>query len=109
MFVAADLAADEVNRGLVLLLGVSFAALAIVVVIISIVSTRTIVRSNERLAERYEQLRKESLETFARIQREENARLVADTRAATAKMNVMADALWDGLNSTVRDRTDGRR
>lgn len=62
---------------------------------------RVVVRSNQRLLDDLATLRAETLEAFRGSQREENARLVADTRAATAKMNAMADALWSGLSGTV--------
>jgi cell division protein FtsB len=63
-------------------------------------SVRTVVRSNQQLLDNLATLRAETLEAFRGAQREENARLVADTRAATAKMNAMADALWSGLAET---------
>lgn len=64
-------------------------------------SVKTVVRSNQRLLDDLAVLRAETLEAFRGAQREEHDRLVADTRAATAKMNAMADALWNGLQTTV--------
>lgn len=79
---------------------VLFVAALVVMTALTTWSVRTVVRSNQRLLDDLAALRAETLEAFRGAQREENARLVADTRAATAKMNAMADALWSGLQET---------
>lgn len=94
----------ELNRQLIILLGVAFCVLCLIGVIVSMVATRQVIRANHALSDRYEYLLNTQLKAYVELQREENARLVRDTRAATAKMNVMADALWEGLRPTVREQ-----
>lgn len=85
------------NRHLIYVLMIMLVVLVVIMVAVSVVSVRAINRYQERLMHRFEALREDTLATYIETQRAENARLVADTRAATAKMNVMADALWSGL------------
>jgi hypothetical protein len=78
-----------------------FVVATVVQLLLTWICTRTVIRSNNLLLERLAVLRAETLEAFRGAQAEEHARFVADTRAATAKMNAMADALWNGLSGTV--------
>jgi cell division protein FtsB len=73
----------------------------VVMVGLTLWCVRVVVSANRQLLDDLALLRAETLEAFRGAQHEENARLVADTRAATAKMNAMADALWSGLQGTV--------
>jgi hypothetical protein len=92
------------NRTLIIILICAFIGQAVLATVLTVVGIRRISRANAVLAARYEQLRTEALQEYVRTQKEETARLIADTRAATAKMNVMADALWEGLRDP-RDPT----
>lgn len=56
------------------------------------------------IIERFEETRNDVLAKYVDQAREQNARYVAETRAATLKMNAVADALWEGLQGTVRER-----
>lgn len=88
----------ELNRQLVLLLGGSFVTLILVQVILFLSLGRRLLRALRDVTKQNELARSSALQEYIRLQRDENARLVQDTRAATARMNVMADALWDGIN-----------
>lgn len=57
----------------------------------------------DNIIKRFEQTRNDVLTSYVEQAREQNARYVAETRAAIAKMNAVADALWEGLKETVRD------
>lgn len=92
---------EQLSRELTLLLGSAFFTIAILVTAAVIYATKAIIRSNERLATRYEELRANTLREFAELQREQNNRLVRDTRATIARMNAVADSLWSGLSTTV--------
>jgi len=91
---------------MLLILAGAFVVQALVSTLVAVLAVRKIIESNRELMVRFEALRTEALENYIKLQREENARLVRDTRAATAKMNVMADALWEGLRDTTRDTRD---
>lgn len=87
----------EANRILIEFLIASFLIQGLLAVLTGYLAVRSLSRSQRMVMERFEKLREDSLKNYIALQKDENVRLVADTRAATAKMNVMADALWQGL------------
>ncbi len=79
------------NHRLILLLGISFVCLAILMIFVTMIATKAIILSNRRLAQRYESLRAETLAEFIKVQRVENERLIAETRAVTARVKELLD------------------
>lgn len=84
------------NHRLITLLIVAFICLAVLMIIVTVLATKAIIMSNRRLAERYEALRTETIQTFIAGQKAENAKVIAETRAINRRMTELLDA-WPGL------------